>query len=68
MQGKSGMQSLKNNKPAALLIIIGSLVWSLTMVKSGLCWDAKCVGGIGFWGPNGHDGVWHIPKKLPYRL
>ena len=60
MQGKSGMQSLKNNKPAALLIIIGSLVWSLTMVKSGLCWDAKCVGGIGFWGPNGHDGVWHI--------
>jgi hypothetical protein len=26
------------------------------MVKSGLLYDF----GMGFWGPNGHDGVWHI--------
>ena len=30
------------------------------MVRSGLCWDAACRGGLGFWGANGHDGVWHI--------
>ena len=38
------------------LIILGSLVWSLTMVKSGFPY----LYGLGFWGPNGHDGVWHI--------
>lgn len=42
--------------PALALIIIGSLSWSLTMVKSGLTYSY----GVGFWGPNGHDGVWHI--------
>ena len=26
------------------------------MVKSGLVYDY----GMGFWGPNGHDGVWHV--------
>ncbi|OGM60103.1 hypothetical protein A3A75_01725 [Candidatus Woesebacteria bacterium RIFCSPLOWO2_01_FULL_39_10] len=26
------------------------------MVKSGIVYDY----GMGFWGPNGHDGVWHI--------
>jgi hypothetical protein len=39
-----------------LLILLGSLSWSLTMVKSGL----KYSYGMGFWGPNGHDGIWHI--------
>lgn len=39
-----------------ILIIVGSLTWSLTMVKSGLVHDY----GMGFWGANGHDGVWHI--------
>lgn len=38
------------------LIIVGSLSWVLTMVKSGLVYPF----GMGFWGPNGHDGVWHI--------
>ena len=47
---------LKKNSLAALLILIGSITWSLTMVKSGLIYDY----GMGFWGPNGHDGVWHI--------
>lgn len=44
-----------NNK-ALFLIFLGSFTWSLTMVKSGLVFPY----GMGFWGPNGHDGVWHI--------
>src|SRR5258708_8352135 len=38
------------------LIASGTLAWSLTMVKSGIVY----VFGIGFWGANGHDGIWHI--------
>lgn len=44
------------NRSGLVLILIGTLSWSLTMVKSGLEYSY----GIGFWGPNGHDGVWHI--------
>lgn len=39
-----------------MLIFAGTAIWSLTMVKSGLVYNF----GMGFWGPNGHDGVWHI--------
>lgn len=39
-----------------LLITVGTIVWSLTMIKSGLLYGF----GMGFWGPNGHDGVWHL--------
>lgn len=38
------------------LIIIGTIVWSLTMVRSGV----KYPFGYGFWGANGHDAIWHI--------
>ncbi len=38
------------------MILFGSFIWSLTMVKSGLIYSY----GIGFWGPNGHDGIWHL--------
>ena len=38
------------------LILIGSIIWSLTMVRSGINYNF----GLGFWGPNGHDGVWHM--------
>ena len=38
------------------LIIVGTLTWSLTMIRSGLLYKF----GYGFWGPNGHDGIWHI--------
>src|SRR3989344_172374 len=38
------------------IIIVCTITWSLTMVRSGLQYDF----GFGFWGPNGHDGVWHI--------
>jgi hypothetical protein len=39
-----------------ILILLGAITWSATMVKSGLRYSF----GMGFWGPNGHDGVWHI--------
>lgn len=39
-----------------LLIFLGSLSWSWTMFKSGLFGQY----GMGFWGANGHDGIWHI--------
>lgn len=35
-----------------ILILLGSISWSWTMVKSGP--------NLGFWGANGHDGIWHI--------
>jgi len=47
---------LKRNSLAVLLILAGAVTWSSTMVKSGLLYKY----GMGFWGPNGHDGIWHI--------
>ncbi len=40
----------------SLIIFLGSLSWLATMVKSGLDYDF----GLGFWGANGHDGLWHL--------
>ena len=37
-------------------IILASITWAITMIKSG--WSYSY--GLGFWGANGHDGVWHI--------
>ncbi len=39
-----------------LIIFISTLILSLTMIRSGLSYPF----GIGFWGPNGHDGIWHL--------
>jgi len=39
-----------------LLIALGSLTWIATMFKSGLYYSY----GIGYWGPNGHDAIWHL--------
>lgn len=47
---------LCKNIPLLLLILIGSISISVPMIKSGLIYDY----GMGFWGPNGHDGIWHI--------
>lgn len=41
---------------SAWVILIGSVAWTLVMIRSG--WIYKY--GMGFWGPNGHDGVWHV--------
>ncbi|HUV71512.1 MAG TPA: hypothetical protein VMW25_00750 [Clostridia bacterium] len=51
------MKLAKNQKLfLALLIAGGTAAQSLTMVRSGLTYDF----GMGFWGPNGHDGIWHL--------
>lgn len=39
-----------------VLIFLGSISWLLTTVKSGMNYNF----GLGFWGPNGHDGIWHL--------
>jgi len=54
------VSSLFQKNKLNVLILFGTLTWSLVMVRNGLCWDKGCIGGIGFWGANGHDGVWHI--------
>ena len=38
------------------LLLVGTLIQSSTMFRSGLLYNF----GIGFWGPNAHDGVWHL--------
>lgn len=39
-----------------LLLILGTISQSLTMFRSGMIFDF----GMGFWGANGHDGIWHL--------
>lgn len=40
----------------AILLFLGVLSQGMTMFRSGLIYDF----GMGFWGPNGHDGIWHL--------
>lgn len=44
------------NISLALTIGLGSLSWLLTTVKNGLLYPY----GFGYWGPNGHDAIWHL--------
>ncbi|MBU0569270.1 hypothetical protein KKB40_00620 [Patescibacteria group bacterium] len=54
---KKFIRLLKNiDRKGWVIILVGTITWSLTMVKSGLTYSY----GMGFWGPNGHDGIWHI--------
>src|SRR4030043_448882 len=39
-----------------ILLFFGVLAQGATMFRSGLIYDF----GMGFWGPNGHDAVWHL--------
>lgn len=47
---------IKTNFWLAVIIFSGTITQGLTMVKSGWRYDY----GMGFWGPNAHDGLWHI--------
>lgn len=49
-------QLFSKNRYLVLVIVLGTVTWSLTMIRSGLMYDF----GYGFWGPNGHDGIWHM--------
>lgn len=48
--------SVRSDQNILAIILVGSISWILTMIKSGRAYDY----GLGFWGPNGHDGIWHI--------
>lgn len=48
--------SAKEKLTLLAVIVASSVLLSLTMFRSGLNYDF----GIGFWGPNGHDAVWHL--------
>jgi hypothetical protein len=39
-----------------LVILLSSILLSITMFRSGLKYNF----GLGFWGPNGHDAIWHL--------
>lgn len=55
--GARGASSADRNfAKAIILLFLGTASWSLTMIKSGLIYPF----GMGFWGANGHDGIWHI--------
>lgn len=56
MLKKSILVFLKSNLSLIFLLIFGAISWSLTMVKSGIVYPF----GMGFWGANGHDGIWHL--------
>ncbi len=49
------IQINKKSLILTLVIILGVIYQSLPLFKSGLNYDF----GMGFWGPLGHDGVWH---------
>lgn len=46
----------KANRILLAIVILGSIMWILTTAKSGLLYNF----GYGYWGPNGHDGIWHL--------
>ena len=39
-----------------VIIVLSTIFFGLTMFRSGL----KYQYGLGFWGPNGHDAIWHL--------
>lgn len=39
-----------------ILVIAGTIFQTIPTIRSGLLYDV----GMGFWGPNAHDGIWHI--------
>lgn len=46
----------RQNLGLLLLIITGSASWMVVTFKNGLSFNY----GLGFWGPNGHDAIWHL--------
>lgn len=48
--------SIKTSLPFGLIILAGVVFQYLPVFRSGWVYDF----GLGFWGPNGHDGVWHL--------
>ena len=64
---KAGLKLSYPQLITILVILLGIVFQSLAAFKSGRVYDF----GIGYWGPLGHDGVWHqalveqLVKKVP---
>ncbi len=52
---KSEIRFSKVSAAILLVIVAGTIFQSLAMIRSG--WPYSF--GLGFWGPIGHDGIWH---------
>ena len=50
------LKFLKLPLSAAILILAGTIFQVMPVIRSGLVTSY----GIGFWGPNAHDGIWHM--------
>ncbi len=59
---KSGIPKLPRfrfdakNLILTIVLVLGTVSWLLTSIKSGINYNF----GLGFWGPNGHDAIWHL--------
>ncbi len=64
--GLLSLRRLKLPYKLILVILTAGLLFSMPMIRSGLIYDF----GMGFWGPNAHDGIWHISliKQLNQNL
>ncbi|MFA6518430.1 MAG: hypothetical protein WCV93_02135 [Candidatus Shapirobacteria bacterium] len=47
-----------------LVLVAGSILLSVTMIRSGSLYSY----GFGYWGPNGHDAIWHLAVIEQSRL
>lgn len=52
---KENLSTIQSSMVFIILILFGTLFQSLVMIRSGWVYDF----GVGFWGPTGHDGIWH---------
>ncbi len=53
---KSTYINIKQNVLLIVIILSGSVTWLATIFRSGLVYSY----GLSFWGPNGHDAIWHL--------
>lgn len=56
MMSKEASHKFLLGNSSTLIILVGSFIWSMVMVRSGLVYAT----GMAFWGPNAHDGLWHV--------
>jgi len=56
MVEKKKVMSSKKSLLLKASLFLGAGLFSTVMIRSGKVYDF----GMGFWGPNGHDGIWHL--------
>lgn len=56
MVSRPAKMSLRQKITLVVFLLIGTTIQIIPTVRSGLLYSY----GIGFWGPSGHDSVWHL--------